>query len=107
MTGGGHWLKVQLIGVESNRSAIGAQVLAVYGNRSQLQAVMAQSSYLSANDRRLHFGLGEETRADLEIRWPSGKVERVAGVASDHLVVIREGNGVIRTERFAPPLHRE
>ena len=53
-----HWLKVLLIGVESNRSAIGAQVVATYGERRQAQAVLAQSSYLSVNDRRLHFGLG-------------------------------------------------
>ena len=42
--------------------------------------VMAQSSYLSVNDRRLHFGLGEAATADLEIRWPSGAVEKLAGV---------------------------
>ena len=67
VTGDNHWLKVLLIGVISNRSAIGAQVIAVYGGRRQSKAVLAQSSYLSVNDRRLHFGLGAETKADLEI----------------------------------------
>jgi hypothetical protein len=101
MSGGNHWLKALLIGVASNRSAIGAQVVAAYGGRRQAQAVLAQSSYLSVNDRRLHFGLGPETTASLEIRWPNGGQEKIADVAADQLVVIREGSGVIRTERFA------
>ncbi len=101
MSGANHWLKVLLIGVVSNRSAIGAQVVAVYGERRQVQAVLAQSSYLSVNDRRLHFGLGPETKASLEIRWPNGGQEKIADLAADQLVVIREGSGVIRTERFA------
>lgn len=96
-----HWLKVLLVGVTSNRSAIGAQVVAVYGGRRQAQAVLAQSSYLSVNDRRLHFGLGAVTSADLEIRWPSGREEKIAKVAGDQLVVIREGAGIIRSERFS------
>jgi hypothetical protein len=101
MRGDNHWLKVLLVGVASNRSAIGAQVVATYGERRQVQAVLAQSSYLSANDRRLHFGLGAESKASLEIRWPNGGQEKIADVAADRLVVIREGSGVIRTERFA------
>ncbi|MBI1791963.1 MAG: CRTAC1 family protein, partial [Acidobacteria bacterium] len=70
-----HWLKVKLIGVESNRSAIGARVTAIYGGRRQSQEVLAQSSFYSVNDTRLHFGLGPEEKADLEIRWPSGRRE--------------------------------
>jgi hypothetical protein len=91
---------VLLLGVESNLSAIGAQVVATYGEHRQAQAVMAQSSYLSVNDRRLHFGLGPETRASLEVRWPSGKKEKVADVSADRLVVIREGSGIVREEKF-------
>ena len=97
LSGTGHWLKVLLIGVTSNRSAIGAKVVATYGERRQVQAVVAQSSYLSVNDRRLHFGLGAATTASLEIRWPNGAVEKIAEVAAGQLVVIREGSGVIRT----------
>jgi hypothetical protein len=98
--GTNHWLKVLLEGTTSNRSAIGAHVTVEYGGRKQVQAVMAQSSYLSANDRRLHFGLGVATTAALEIRWPNGGSERVAGVAADQLVVVREGSGIVRTEKF-------
>jgi hypothetical protein len=104
VSGGGHWLKVQLVGVASNRSAIGARVTARYvvpgpngGMRTQVQGVTAQSSFYSVNDRRLHFGLGTAASADLTIRWPNGAVERIAGVAADRLVIVREGAGVQET----------
>ena len=100
VTGKGHWLKVLLVGVTSNRSAIGARVTARYGERTQAQEVTAQASFYSVNDRRLHFGLGGAATADLTIRWPSGQVEKVAGVEADQLVVIREGKGIERRERF-------
>jgi enediyne biosynthesis protein E4 len=77
-------------------------VVASYGGRRQARAVLAQSSYLSVNDRRLHFGLGSATSADLEIRWPSGGVEKIAGVMADRLVTIQEGAGVVRSERLKP-----
>src|SRR4051812_32251901 len=100
VSGNGHWLKVLLVGVTSNRSAIGARVLARYGNRTQAQEVTAQSSFYSANDRRLHFGLGTAASADLTIRWPNGAEEKVAGVEADQLVVIREGAGIVRRQKF-------
>jgi enediyne biosynthesis protein E4 len=96
--GGGHWLKVKLIGVKSNRSAIGATVIASYGDRKQAQAVTAQSSYLSVNDPRLHFGLGSARTADLEIRWPNGLRESVNASPVDRLITIREGEGVVKVE---------
>ena len=100
LSGHGHWLKVLLEGTVSNRSAIGAQVVAAFGERKQAHAVLAQSSYLSVNDRRLHFGLGDATAASLEILWPSGARENVADVAADQLVVIREGSGIVRKDSF-------
>jgi len=96
----GHWIKVLLEGVKSNRSAIGAQVTVRYGKRQQLQAVLAQSSYLSVNDRRLHFGLGAVESADVEILWPNGNREKVTNVPADRLIVIREGSGVVRSRSF-------
>jgi hypothetical protein len=100
VTGSGHWLKVLLVGVKSNRSAIGARVVARYGGRAHAQEVTAQSSFYSANERRLHFGLGAATSADLEVRWPGGATEKVPGVEADQLVVVREGSGVERKERL-------
>jgi hypothetical protein len=95
VTGDGHWLKVLLVGVRSNRSAIGARVTARYGSHSQAQEVLAQSSFYSTNDRRLHFGLGAAASAELTIRWPSGATERIPSVAADQLVVVREGSGIV------------
>jgi hypothetical protein len=88
-----HWLKVKLIGTKSNRSAIGARVLARYAGHLQAQEVLSQSSYYSCNDSRLHFGIGEATAADLTIHWPSGTIENYPAVRCDQLVTIREGRG--------------
>jgi hypothetical protein len=100
VNGGGHWLKVKLVGTRSNRSAIGALVTAVYGERRQVQPVLASSSYLSCGDRRLHFGLGTAETADLEIAWPSGVREKVKGLRAGQLVTVKEGTGVIAREKF-------
>jgi len=102
LSSGGHWLKVLLEGTSSNRSAIGARVTVRYGNRLQAQEVSAQSSFYSANDRRLHFGLGTAASADLTVRWPNGATETIAGVEADQLLVIREGSGIQRRQRFTP-----
>ena len=97
-----HWLKFKLTGVQSNRSAIGARVTVRYGDKIQAQEVLSQSSYLSMNDSRLHFGLGAAEVADVEIRWPLGRVEKLAKVAANQLVFVKEGSGITRTERFGP-----
>lgn len=95
VTGGHHWLKVKLEGVKSNRSAIGARVTVRYGNRVQAQEVLAQSSYLSVNDRRLHFGLGDATKVEIEVRWPTGVLENLSLAEVDRLISIREGAGIV------------
>jgi enediyne biosynthesis protein E4 len=100
VSSGGHWLKVLLVGVTSNRSAIGARVVARYGGRSQAQEVTAQSSFYSVNDRRLHFGLGAAASADLTIRWPNGATETLPGVEGNQLIVVREGSGIVRRQKF-------
>ena len=95
MRGSNHWLKVKLVGTTSNRSAIGARVLVRYGKRTQAQAVVSQSSYYSANDPRLHFGLGAETTVDVEVYWPNGHHETLRAIPSDQLVTIKEGAGIV------------
>ncbi len=95
LTGERNWLKVLLVGTKSNRSAIGSRVVAKYGGKQQAQAVMAQSSFYSVNDRRLHFGLGTNTQVDLEVHWTNGLIERFPGVHANHLVTIKEGQGLI------------
>ena len=95
LRGAHHWLKVKLVGTKSNRSGIGSRVLVHYGQKKQVQEVLSQSSFYSANDPRLHFGLGAEKTADIEIRWPSGLQEKFKNVAADQLIVIKEGTGIV------------
>ena len=96
-----NWVKVKLVGVKSNRSAIGATVVAHYGGRKQAQAVLSQSSFYSVNDSRLHFGLGDEKVAELEIRWPSGEREKITGVPVNRLVIVEEGSGIVEVKAFS------
>ncbi len=98
--GQANWLKVKLVGVDSNHSAIGATVIASYGDRRQAQAVLSQSSFHSANDSRLHFGLGDAASADLEVRWPTGKSEAYPAVKANALVRIEEGTGIVGREQW-------
>lgn len=95
-----NWIKVRLEGTKSNRSAIGARVLVRYGEHVQAQQVMSQTSYLSANDPRLHFGLGPLKTADVEVHWPSGTLENYTALRANQLVTIREGTGVIKGRPF-------
>jgi hypothetical protein len=99
VTGSNNWIKVKLEGVVSNRSAIGARVLLrsdVSGaSRTVAQAVVSQSSFYSANDPRLHFGLGSRRTADLEIIWPNGRRDTFKDVAANQLITIKEGVGII------------
>ena len=77
-------------------------MLARYGGKVQAQAVLSQSSYISANDPRLHFGLGSQTFADIEVRWPSGTVEKYSGLEANRLVTILEGHGIVPGRPFSP-----
>jgi hypothetical protein len=95
--GDNHWIKVKLVGVKSNRSAIGSRITAHYGGKIQVQEVMSQSSFYSANDLRLHFGLGDAAKVDLDVRWPNGQVQKIPGLAANRLFTIREG-GEIKSE---------
>jgi hypothetical protein len=102
-----HWLKVRLEGTKSNRSAIGGRVVVRYGGKTQAQEVMSQSSYVSANDPRLHFGLGAEKIADIEVRWPLGGSDMFKNVAAGQLAIIREGSesakATIRLQSWSRP----
>ncbi len=90
-----NWIKVRLEGVKSNRSAIGARVLAHYGGKTQAQTVLSQSSFYSCNDPRLHFGLGSLTSADLDVYWPNGLHETFKRIPANQLITLREGTGPV------------
>jgi hypothetical protein len=100
LTGESHWLKVKLVGVQSNRSAIGGRVTVRYSGRQQVREVVGQSSFLSVSDRRLHIGLGSAKTCDIEIRWPNGARETLTNIAADQLIVIREGQGRVPSVQF-------
>lgn len=85
------WLQVRLAGHSSNRSAIGTRLTLRSGGRLQIRETKAGSSYASQNDLRVHFGLGDSGKVDeLEIRWPSGKTEKRAGIKPNQVLLIEE-----------------
>jgi hypothetical protein len=89
---GHHWLKVKCVGTKSNRSAIGARVTCVTPDGvKRVDEVRSGGSYLSQGDLRLHFGLGRHEQADIEVRWPTGVVERRTALKSGQIVRVVEG----------------
>jgi ASPIC/UnbV protein/VCBS repeat protein len=76
--GAGHWLELELEGTRSNRDAIGARVTVTAGGSRQIREVNGGNGYAGQSSRRLHFGLGSATKINgVEIRWPSGRVQKV------------------------------
>jgi hypothetical protein len=97
---------IKTIGVKSNRDGISARVTVVSGDLTQVDEVHSGGSYLSQNDLRLHFGLEKRTKIDsIEVRWPSGVVDKVANLNANKILTIREGQGVIEQKNFhtSPP----
>ena len=90
-----HRVLFQLQGTKSNRMAIGARVTVKAGDLVQMDEVRAGGSYLSQNDPRLHFGLGQQSRmAKVEVRWPSGSTEVLNDLPADFIYTIVEGRGI-------------
>jgi hypothetical protein len=85
-----HWLTVGLVGHRSNRDGIGAEVKLVTSGRSQWIVVSTAGSYLSSSDKRVHFGLGADREATLEIHWPSGINQVVKNVKADQILTVDE-----------------
>jgi enediyne biosynthesis protein E4 len=89
-----NWLKVKTIGVKSNRSGIGARVSCTTADgHRQIDEVRSGGSYMSQNDLRLHFGLGAASSAEIEIRWPSGVVDKLSAVKPNQVITVLEGKG--------------
>ena len=88
------WLIVDLTGTSSNRDGIGARLrLVTPSGVEQHQIASTAGSYLSASDKRVHFGLGAQTKADLlEIRWPSGVVQRLTDIGSNQILSVTESS---------------
>ena len=96
-----HWLRVETEGVTSNRDGIGARVEVTSGDWVQIREVKSGSSLYSRNDLRVSFGLGDRSTVDrLEIRWPSGIVDRFINLSADQSLTVREGVGLVKGQAF-------
>ncbi len=91
---GNHWIAFRLIGTKSNRDGIGGRVTVQAGGRIRIDEVRSGSSYSSSSDMRVHFGLGRTEKVDLlQVRWPSGVVERFENLRADSIHNLKEGTG--------------
>jgi hypothetical protein len=96
-------LRVKLSAVKSNRDGIGAVVSVKAGGEQQSISMRSGSSYLSANELVLTFGLGNKTQADeLIVTWPSGQVDRLSNVPAGETITIREGAGIVQRRNYKP-----
>jgi hypothetical protein len=91
----GHWLTVKTVGVTGNRDGVGTRITVTTGSSVQVREVRAGDGFLTRSDARAHFGLGSHASAEtLELRWPSGTVDRISDVVAERVVVVVEGQGV-------------
>jgi enediyne biosynthesis protein E4 len=89
-----HWLLVRLEASHGNRFAMGATVEVRQRGRVLLRRAHTDASYLSANDIRVHFGLGEDAKIEeLVVHWPDGKTESWDKIQADQIVTIHQGAG--------------
>jgi hypothetical protein len=90
-----HRVAFRLLGVKSNRLAIGARVTIKSGKLVQMDEVRAGSGYISQNDLRLHFGLGaSDTMSEVTVQWPSGATELLKDVRANFIYTVVEGKGI-------------
>jgi len=91
---GNHWIAFHAKGMKSNRDAIGARITLMAGGRARVDEVRSGSSYSSSSDMRVHFGLGQTNKIDyVQVRWPSGLVERFENLPVDSMHDLKEGTG--------------
>jgi enediyne biosynthesis protein E4 len=104
-----HRVLFKLVGVKSNKAAIGARVTVKAGSLVQFNEVRGGASYLSQNDLRLHFGLAENSKmSEVTIRWPNGETEVLHDVPADFIYTIVEGDGIQQKVALPPlPQHSE
>jgi hypothetical protein len=95
----GNWISLQLVGVKSNRAAVGAVVTLEQGSDKHEKEVRSGDGFISQSDLRLHFGLGKSTKAEkVVIHWPSGLVETLSDLPANQYYVVREGGGVDKSK---------
>jgi hypothetical protein len=100
-----HWIAFKALGTRTNRDGIGAKITAVVGKRKMVDEVRSGSSYVSQNDIRVHFGLGSAATVDsVEVRWPSGLVERYDNPPIDRINTLKEGSGTAIAAQSGKPI---
>jgi enediyne biosynthesis protein E4 len=91
-----HWLEVLLIGTKSNRDGIGSVLKLSSEGVVQVDQAKGGTSYMSASDPRIHFGLGQRSKIEsLTITWPSGQVDKLTNVPVDSIIAVKEGTGIV------------
>ena len=97
-----NWLQVELVGVKSNRDAVGARVTIVAKDKLQMREVVLGDGYGSQNSLRQHFGLADAAVVDeLTVRWPrSGLVQKFRNVAANRIVEITEGQQALVEKHY-------
>ncbi len=91
-TNNNHWLKIRLQGVKSNRDGYGTKIRVIAGEKTQISELVSGIGYFSSNAKELYFGLGNVQKIDLlEIKWPSGIIQRFEDVMADQTLLIVEG----------------
>jgi hypothetical protein len=94
-------LRVKLAGVKSNHDGIGAIVRVISGGETQGEMMRSGSSYLSASELVLTFGLGQRDKADaVEVRWPSGQADKLSNIEAGQTITVTEGKGVSATRKY-------
>jgi enediyne biosynthesis protein E4 len=91
-----NWLKIKLIGVKSNRSAIGTKVKLTTADGTQIEEVRGSNSYYSTNDSRVNFGIGvNKIVKSIEITWASGQIETLKDIVVNQIITVKEGSGIL------------
>jgi hypothetical protein len=91
----GNFISLQLIGLKSNRAALGAQVTFEQDGDKHEKEVRSGDGFISQSDLRVHFGLGKAAKAEkIVIRWPNGLVETLKDLSANQYYVVREGSGI-------------
>jgi hypothetical protein len=94
-------VRLKLVGTKSNRDGIGAVVKLTSGGAAQTQMLRSGSSYLSASELILTYGLGQRGQAEsIEIRWPSGQIDKLTNVAAGQTITVTEGKGITSTRKY-------
>jgi enediyne biosynthesis protein E4 len=98
-----HWLRVRAVGARSPRSGLGTVVTVTSASGTQWSTVKSGSSYASQSELPLTFGLGADRTATLDVRWPSGVVQRFTDIAADRQLRVHETAGLSVDARAAAP----